>query len=252
MGTTVAATEAENTSSPAAFNATHRTQLSNDLGAVAGFLFDVGSGRYPLPPSGDGAASRDAWRIDLEEVRAQSASQAKQLEASRQEDATHTQVQGWLRDLGHSFGYKVWIATNDRSRPYRDGKLADGCLVQLPLSLSIAGGETVPLIDVIWLNDEGSVVAAFEVEHSTSIYSGIVRLLDLALGSADTIHRHLYLVPPDSRESDVRSQLRRPAFSLVAKLGIRYIRYSALREHRENIARFGSGIKPIEAIASEL
>lgn len=235
-----------------AFNAAHRSLLSNDLGAAAGFLFDVGSERYPLPPMADDAASHDAWRKDLEAVRAQSASQAKQLEASRQEDATHTQIQGWLRDLGHSLGYKVWIASNDRSRLYADGKLADGCLAQLPPSLSIAGAETVPLIDIIWLQDDGSVVAAFEVEHSTSIYSGIVRLLDLALGSTDTIQRHLYLVAPDSREADVRSQLARPAFLRIAELGIKYIRYSALKENRENIARFGSGMKPIEAIAVRL
>ncbi|MHB0963569.1 MAG: type II restriction endonuclease, partial [Gemmatimonadaceae bacterium] len=28
----------------------YRNVLSNDLGAIAGFLFDVGSGRYPAPP----------------------------------------------------------------------------------------------------------------------------------------------------------------------------------------------------------
>lgn len=235
-----------------AFNAAHRGLLSNDLGAAAGFLFDVGSERYPLPPIADDMASHDAWRKDLEAVRAQSASQAKQLAASRQEDATHTQIQGWLRDLGHSLGYKVWIATNDRSRPYEEGKLSDGCLEQLPIALSIVGGDTVPLIDVIWLLEDGSVVAAFEVEHSTSIYSGIVRLLDLALGSADTIQRHLYLVAPDSRESDVRSQLARPAFSRVAALSMKYIPYSALKANRESIARFGTGMKPIEAIASKL
>ncbi len=32
-----------------ALNAGHRGLLSNDYGAIAGFLFDVGSGRYPLP-----------------------------------------------------------------------------------------------------------------------------------------------------------------------------------------------------------
>ncbi|MCO6419317.1 hypothetical protein JYK14_24605 [Siccirubricoccus sp. KC 17139] len=39
-----------------ALNATHRCLLSNDLGAVGGLLFDVGSGRYPAPPREDDAA----------------------------------------------------------------------------------------------------------------------------------------------------------------------------------------------------
>lgn len=36
-----------------ALNAAYRGLLSNDLGAVGGWLFDVGSGRYPAPPLGD-------------------------------------------------------------------------------------------------------------------------------------------------------------------------------------------------------
>ncbi|HDR9045310.1 TPA: type II restriction endonuclease [Burkholderia vietnamiensis] len=233
-------------------NKEHRALLSNDLGAIAGFLFDVGMDRYPLPPSAGDAASHEAWAKDLDVVRAQSAALAREFETNRLQDATHTEVQGWLRDLGHSLGYRVWIAANDRSRPYADGKLADGCLTELPPALSINGAETVPLIDVVWLHPDQSVAAAFEVEHTTSIYSGIVRLLDLALGSVTTAQRHLYLVAPDNREDDVRGQLARPAFSRVAELGIKYLPYGALKEHRENIARFGAGMKPIEAIARSL
>ncbi|VVE47017.1 hypothetical protein PAP18089_04575 [Pandoraea apista] len=233
-------------------NREYRSLLSNDLGALAGFLFDVGMARYPLPPLGGSAEPGEAWLKDLDAVREQSSALARQLEDIRQQDVTRTEVQGWLRDLGRALGYQVWIATNDRSRPYDGGKLADGCLVELPVSLCINGAETVPLIDVIWLNADQSVAAAFEVEHTTSIYSGIVRLLDLALGAATPAQRHLYLVAPDARESDVRSQLARPAFSRVTELDIQYLPYEELREHRSSVARFGSGMKPIDAIARTL
>lgn len=43
------------------FNAEHRALLSNDLGAVAGLLFDVGTGRYAAPPREDGPVARAAW-----------------------------------------------------------------------------------------------------------------------------------------------------------------------------------------------
>ena len=36
-----------------ALNAEHRNQLSSDVGAIGGLLFDVGSGRYAAPPSVD-------------------------------------------------------------------------------------------------------------------------------------------------------------------------------------------------------
>lgn len=79
-----------------------------------------------------------------------------------------------------------------------------------------------------------------------------MRLLDLALGSDQSTKKHLFLVAPDNREADVRTQLARPAFSRVSELGIRYVPYTSLQEHRENIARFGVGIKPIDAIAKLL
>jgi type II restriction enzyme len=56
-------------------------------------------------------------------------------------------------------------------------------------------------------------------------------------------------VAPDARREDVRSQLRRPAFTRVAELGIRYLPYSELGAHRDAIGRFGSGLKPLNEIS---
>ena len=230
-------------------NQEHRALLSNDLGALAGLLFDLGSGRYAPPPTNDPLAQR-AWEADLARVREEAKAQAQAKEGDR----THTQVQGWLRDLGHALGFAVWVAANDRSRPYAGGSLSDGCLEVLPASVAgMPGVEAVRLIDVLWLEVEsGRVAAAFEVEHSTSIYSGIVRMLDLALGAPDQAVQGLYLVAPDSREREVREQLQRPAFRQIAHLHMRYLPYGELERHREAIARFGSGLKAIEALARTL
>ena len=105
-------------------------------------------------------------------------------------------MQGWLRDLGVALGYDVWIATNDVSRSYAGGRLGDGSLRGLPAPIEQAPGiEAVRLIDVLWLErGSGHVAGAFEVEHTTSIYSGIVQLLDLALGDLDQPVRGLFLV----------------------------------------------------------
>ena len=237
-----------------AMNAKYRDLLSNDLGAIAGFLFDVGSGRYPAPPRDDDAAARTAWEADLARAREDSAKDAKALAAAREGDRTHTEVQAWLRDLGRALGYDVWVAANDRARAWQGERLGDGCIDALPPALASApGADAVRLIDVLWLDKgHGRVAAAFEVEHTTSIYSGIVRLLDLALGAPDQAVAELFLVAPDDREDDVRGQLARPAFSRVADLRVRYLPYGELERHRESMARFGSGLKAVEAIAKTL
>ncbi len=230
----------------------HRALLSNDLGAIGGLLFDIGQGRYAPPPFGEDSIRRTEWRSDLARVRDLSAKEKKASEDARESDRTHTEIQGWLRDLGRALGFDVWIAANDHSRAYLSGKLADQCLDRLPNSVA-GGGDAVALIDVIWFNADGIPAAAFEVEHTTSIYSGIVRLLDLAQGSDVGSAVPLFLVAPDNREKEVREQLHRPAFRTSATaLHLRYLPYGELEKHRESIARFGNGLKPIQAIAKDL
>ena len=237
-------------------NERFRDLLSNDLGAIGGFLFDVGSGRYPAPPRSGDAAEQARWEEELARVREETAAQARARERARESDHTHTEVQGWLRDLGLALGFEVWVASNDRSRAYGSGRLGDGCRAELPaVFASSPAAETIRLIDILWLDrTSGRAEAAFEVEHTTSIYSGIVRMLDLALGfeSEQPSAGACFLVAPDEREEEVRAQLARPAFSRVRDLALSYLPYGELRQHREAIARFGSGLKAVRAIAKPL
>ena len=228
--------------------------LSNDLGAIASLMFDIGKGRYTAPPplGDDRSAARAAWQAEL--ARARDNAEVDQVRAAAErQDTTHTEVQGWLRDLGLALGFEVWIASNDRGRTCGGGRLGDGCLTSLPAQvISGPAADAIGLIDVLWLEPEGHVRAAFEVEHTTSIYSGIVRMLDLALSGEPGIVRGLYLVAPDSREEEVRAQLRRPAFSRVSDLHVRYLPYGELDRNREAIARFGHGLHPIEQLSRDL
>ena len=41
-----------------------------------------------------------------------------------------------------------------------------------------ATNKTIELIDVLWLESD-AIIAAFEVEHTTAIYSGLLRMSDL-------------------------------------------------------------------------
>jgi type II restriction enzyme len=236
-----------------AFNSRWRALLSNDLGAVAGLLFDIGTGRYPAPPAD--VAGVDDWHARLRVARDHAATLARTIAEQGEADRSHGEVQAWLRDLGHALGFSVWVAANDRGRLVDGEPLGHGCLDQLPPALQTSKGtESIRLIDVLWLEPgSGSVAAAFEVEHSTSIYSGIVRMLDLAFSAAPMVASTvLFLVAPDSREAEVRSQLQRPAFASVAGLNVRYLPYGDLAKNRDAIARFGTGLKGVEAIARRL
>lgn len=236
-------------------NTRYRTLLSNDLGAIGGLLFDLGTGRYPAPPLVNSGETLESWRCRLEAARAEARTLGEVTLREGENERTHTEIQAWLRDLGLALGYDVWIAANDRNRTFNGSILGAACLERLPVTIATSkGADSIRLIDVLWLErDRDQITAAFEVEHSTSIYSGIVRMLDLALSSGEiNATAGLFLVAPDARESDVRAQLQRPAFSRIANLTISYLGYGELERNREAIARFGTGLKGIKAIASSL
>jgi hypothetical protein len=59
------------------------------------------------------------------------------------------------------------------------------------------------LIDVLWLQGE-AIVAAFEVEHTTTIYSGLLRMADL-VSMQPNLKLDLFIVAPDERREYVFS-----------------------------------------------
>jgi hypothetical protein len=73
--------------------------------------------------------------------------------------------------------------------------------------------KTIEQIEVIWLRDR-SIVRAFEVEHTVSIYSGILRMAVL-LALQPNMNIKLYVVASDGRGDKVFQEIRRPVFSLL-------------------------------------
>jgi hypothetical protein len=72
---------------------------------------------------------------------------------------------------------------------------------------------TIEQIDVIWLRGR-SIARAFEIEHTTAIYSGLLRMADLVALQPD-INIPLHIVAPEERQTTVLDQIRRPVFSLL-------------------------------------
>lgn len=129
----------------------------------------------------------------------------------------HTEIQWSLLTLGAEMGLDVWVARNDRSRLWNKKRLGDvDRMVQsLPTQFNEATTRTVELIDVLWLKGN-SIVAAFEVECTTSIYSGLLRMSDL-MALQPNLDIKLYLVAPEERRDKVEQEIQRPTFSLREK-----------------------------------
>lgn len=223
-------------------NARLAPPLSTDLGAFAGLLFEVGGGR--LVVSETAAAVLAEERAAADKV---ARKRHQEVEADRKEEDDHLRMQYLLTKTGRALGCAVHVAANDRRRVFDGVPLASLCVDALPaLGLPPEVAQTVALIDVLWLDPAGGrVVCGFEVEKSTSIYSGILRLLDLA-ASAAARPDQLYLVAPDAREREIHAQLARPTF---AGADLHYLLFSDLTTHCDGLCTFGQDHRAVLKIA---
>jgi hypothetical protein len=131
---------------------------------------------------------------------------------------THTEIQFRLLQLGSQMGLKVWAPKSDRGKSWNGHALGtvERLLQALPTNFDDATNGIVENIDVIWLSEENAIVAAFEVEHSTAIYSGLLRMSDL-LTMQPNIDIKLYIVGPDERYDKFKKEVPRPTFALRKK-----------------------------------
>ena len=86
-------------------------------------------------------------------------------------------------------------------------------LDDLPLNYDDTTLDTIEQIDVLWLKGR-SIVRAFEVEHTTAVYSGLLRMADL-LALQPNMDIRLHIVAPDERREKVFREMLRPVFSLL-------------------------------------
>ena len=142
-------------------------------------------------------------------------------------------IQALIASTGAKMGFKIWLPKNDRPAVFAElnGDTLP-VLDVLPVNYDDTTVKTIERIDVLWLKGR-TIVRAFEVEHSTSIYSGLLRMADL-LALQPNMDINLHIVAPYSRREKVFQELRRPVFSLLDKGPLSesctYISYDSFRE----------------------
>lgn len=143
----------------------------------------------------------------------------------------HTEMQWKLLWLGNKLGLSIWVANTDRNKSY-EGKSFNKIprmLPNLPTKILVTGPRSIERIDVLWLEDD-SIIAAFEVENSTKIDSGLLRMSDMFV-AMDDLSIRTYVVASEDDLHDARRKMNRPTFKKIGlTASCRYIPYNELRE----------------------
>ena len=162
--------------------------------------------------------------------------EADEEDATRPDVRESTKIQALLAELGSGMGMQIWVPRSDRA-----GVLAEWrgdhppLLERLPLNYDDTTLKTIEQIDVLWLKGR-AIKRAFEVEHTTSVYSGILRMADL-LALQPNMDIRLHIVAPIPRREKVFQELRRPVFSLLDRGPLSenctYLSYDSVRDLAE-------------------
>ena len=145
-------------------------------------------------------------------------------------------IQALLAHIGAQMGFKIWIPRSDRNAVFTEWKSEPRPVLEmLPLNYDETTIKNIEQIDILWLSGR-SIARAFEVERTTSIYSGILRMADL-LALQPNMNIKLHIVAPYARREKVFQELLRPVFSLLdqAPLSERctYISYDSIHQIAE-------------------
>lgn len=137
----------------------------------------------------------------------------RSLEADRLREPmsfSHSQVQTLLAEIGQLKGYDVFVPASDA------GKISwsnpDGFRIRQNVPMEIKElGPLLSEIDVVWVTPASNLIeGVFEVEHTTTIYSALLRFNDVLL--TDSRVSRFSVVSEEGRRSLFARQLFRPTF----------------------------------------
>jgi len=142
-------------------------------------------------------------------------------------ESKHTEIQHKIAELGlNKYGYRVHVGISDKSKIDISGLLSE-----MP---QFHGEDVVSIakwIDVIFFDKERDLMRrAFEIEHSTSIYSGLLRLNDMASSLLKSEEIRFFIVAPRNRVWKFEQELARPSFKRLAEFGCTFVSYEDVEE----------------------
>lgn len=152
----------------------------------------------------------------------------------------HTEMQWRLIHLGNKSNFDVWVPAADQSKEFDGNKFRDFVIKEFQETIDVPS--YIKNIDIVWKLGH-SIKSAFEIEHSTQIYSGILRLSDLRV-LAPNSNYPLFIVAERDKKNRVFGQLRRPTFSndhLRLNEIVKFLSYDKIRQLDEEMKNGQSG-----------
>ena len=206
-------------------NAADYNEIQRVLGRIAEMR---GSTEGLVGSAKKGVKKRKVWRLKEDVLREQLFDKVDlnlgELQTTTREESDHDLAIARLVEMAGLRNLKAHIGKTEQMK-YTEFRKLSSDLPQRVQGMPKAAREIIEQIDVLWHNGGKGIVAAFEVERTTTITSGIERFRNLIAAAPDS-EIELYLVVPKSRVNEVRNKLGSPAIrkdGLHKKIGYIYL-----------------------------
>ena len=163
----------------------------------------------------------------------------------------HVLMQWHLIELGLKSKSNVWVPKNDQKKIKEEYQFYD-------FEEEFSTGIDVPIkyvknIDCIW-KEEFKINAAFEVENTTDIYSGLLRFSDLKIVAPNSKYP-MFIVAPSSKKNKLIEQMKRPTFKrLELHKDVKFLSYENLRSISDFFSQSprGMNLEVLDSKAEEI
>jgi len=143
----------------------------------------------------------------------------------KQREYSHYFFQGLVVEIGNFKGFKTFIPTQDKNKPFTQKKLGD--ISTLPKLYDFTYTDVLrraQTIDVAWLNLRKYPDSFFEIEHSTDIYNSLLKFVEL-----QDFRVKFYIVADNRRKAEFENKISQNAFSSI-KPYVKFLDYDSVSE----------------------
>lgn len=164
------------------------------------------------------------------EIEEEKEEEKEEIKESRQ----HLVMQYEIAEWGLKNGYRVHVAVNDRSKIKE--KLS-GIMDEIPKFHREDVLDIAKRIDVSFFEKERDILThIFEIEHTPVIYSGLLRLNDVAeCYPSESVK--FYIVSSGENRGKFDREIERPSFHLLRKHSCRFIDYGQVNEEWKELQK---------------
>lgn len=153
------------------------------------------------------------WALTAEKEKVMSLF-TEQSASKKQREYSHYFFQGLIVEIGNFKGFKTYIPSQDKNRPFSQKTLGDVSTLQKLYNFTYENVvNRAKTIDVAWLNSRKYPDSFFEVEHSTDIYNSLIKFVEL-----QDFRANFYIVADKKRKLEFESKIEQAAFSPIKGL----------------------------------